>query len=107
MLKVGSKIIALLLLVTLLAGFAVSESDSRKLKTKVDPVYPELARRSHIAGTVRIQVLIAANGEVRNTKVLGGNPVLVQSAEQAVRKWRYEPGPETTLIVEFHFQDSN
>ncbi len=107
MLKVGSQIMAVLLATTLLGGFVTAENDARKLKSKVDPVYPELARRSHIAGTVRIEVVIAANGQVLNTKALGGNPVLVQSAEQAVRKWRYEPGPETTLIVEFHFQDSN
>ncbi len=88
----------------LLCGTAVwADGDTRKLKTRVDPTYPELAQRMNLSGTVRIEVVIAPNGTVKNTRALGGHPLLIQSATEAVRKWRYEPGPESTTVVEFHF----
>jgi len=56
---------------------------------------------------VKIQVTIANNGTVKNTKLIGGHPVLANSAMDALKKWRYEPAnEETTGVVEFRF-DSN
>jgi TonB family protein len=76
----------------------------RKLKNKVAPSYPELARRMNISGVVRVQVTVDKNGTVKNTKLVGGHPVLANASLDAVQKWKYEPGPEeTTGIVEFHF----
>jgi TonB family protein len=75
----------------------------RKVVNKVPPVYPELARQMNIGGTVRIEVVIAANGRVKSLKPLGGHPLLIESAMQALRKWRYATGAETTTIVEFKF----
>lgn len=96
---------ALLLSAALLLGTAMAaDSDGRHVKNRVTPVYPDLARRMNIVGTVRIQVVIAANGTVKSTRVLGGHPLLIQSADDAVKKWRYEPGPEATTVVEFHFR---
>ena len=80
-----------------------AESD-RKVKSKVQPIYPELARRMSISGTVKVEIIVAANGSVKSAKVIGGNPVLVNSAVDAVKKWRYETGTEeTTQVVEFRF----
>ena len=88
----------------LLSGSAMlGDSGARKIKSRVDPSYPELARRMNIAGTVRIEVVIAQNGTVKSARALGGHPLLIQSATEAVRKWRYEPGPESTAVIEFHF----
>ena len=53
---------------------------------------------------MKIEVAIAANGSVKSVKPLGGHPLLIQSASEALRKWRFAPGPETTTIVEFHFR---
>ena len=106
MLRIWSRIVVALLVCTLFGGLATAENDVRKVKNRVEPAYPELARQSHIEGTVKIQVVVGPGGEVKTTKPLGGNPVLVQSAETAVRKWRYEPGPEATVVVEFHFHDN-
>jgi TonB family protein len=76
----------------------------RKAKSKVAPVYPELARRMNITGVVKVQITVAANGSVKNTKLVGGHPVLANAALDAVRKWRFETGPqETTGMVEFRF----
>jgi TonB family protein len=71
---------------------------------KVAPVYPDLAKRMHITGVVKLEVVVRANGSVRTTKVVGGNPVLIQSATDAVRKWKFETASEeTTGVVELMF----
>ena len=75
----------------------------RKIKSQVMPVLPEMAKTMSLKGTVRLEVEIGADGLVKSTKALGGHPLLIQSAEAAIRKWRYEPGPATKTIVEFNF----
>jgi TonB family protein len=76
----------------------------RKVVFKVAGVYPELAKRDHIRGVVRLEIVVAANGTVKSTKPLGGAPVLIPSAIDAVRKWRFEAAPrETTEIVQIIF----
>ena len=78
---------------------------NRKPKTKVSPVYPELARRMSITGTVRLAVVVAPNGQVKNTKAIGGHPILVNAAVDAMRQWKFEPAPgESSGVVEFKFQ---
>ena len=77
---------------------------NRKVKSKVTPSYPELARRLNITGVVKVQVTVSANGSVKDAKVMGGHPVLVNAAMDAVKKWRFETASqETTGMVEFHF----
>jgi TonB family protein len=79
----------------------------RKVKTRVAPMYPALARQMNISGTVKVQVTVAANGSVKSTKLVGGHPLLANAAMDAIRKWRFENGPEeTTGIVEFKFDPS-
>ncbi len=78
---------------------------TRKAKSKVAPVYPDLARRMSITGTVKLSVVVAPNGTVKSTKLVGGHPLLVNAAMDAMKKWKFEPGPdESTGIVEFKFQ---
>lgn len=97
-------VMALLLGIALLpTGAPGADGDARKIKVRVEPEYPQLARQMHMTGTVKIEVIVAANGTVKSTRVLGGHPLLVQSAEQAIKRWRYEPGPESTTVVEFRF----
>jgi TonB family protein len=77
----------------------------RRAKTKVQPVYPELARKMNISGTVKVQVVVAANGTVKDAKVVGGHPVLANAALDAVKKWRFEPtAAESTGVVDFKFE---
>jgi periplasmic protein TonB len=75
----------------------------RKAVNKVQPAYPDLARKTNVHGTVKVEVVIAPNGTVKTMHPLGGHPLLIQSALEALKKWRYEPGPETKTIVEFRF----
>jgi TonB family protein len=59
----------------------------------------------NITGTVKVQVVVAANGTVKDAKVVGGHPVLANAALDAVRKWRFEPtSAESTGVVDFKFE---
>ena len=75
-------------------AFAAAQQDSsettRKVTNRVVPTYPELARSMNVRGSVRLDVLVAPNGTVKSVKVIGGHPVLVQAAERAVYKWKWE-----------------
>ena len=92
----------------LILGAFVHADDTaaRKVKLKVSPQYPELARRMNVTGAVRLEILVGANGQVKSVKPLGGHPLLIDAAESAVKQWRYEPGPEETAIVEIRFNPS-
>ncbi|MGZ4730870.1 MAG: energy transducer TonB [Terriglobales bacterium] len=82
-----------------------TEELSRKAKTKVAPIYPDVARRMNVSGTVRLSVVVAPNGTVKSSKVIGGHPVLVNAAMDAMKQWKFEPAPtESSGIVEFKFQ---
>ena len=87
--------------------WAQHSSDSeteRKVVTRVAPSYPELAKRMHIEGSVKIEAMVRPNGSVRTTRVIGGNPVLVEAGSIAVSKWKFEPAPnETAEIIQLTF----
>ena len=98
----------LLLLLTISMVPAAAQSDesaeTRKLVSKVAPDYPQLARKLRLSGTVKFEVLVATNGAVKSVRVKGGNPVLVESAENALREWRWEKSErDSTEVVEIKF----
>ncbi len=77
----------------------------RRAKIKVQPVYPDLARKMNITGTVKVSVVVAPNGTVKDAKVVGGHPVLATAALEAIRKWRFEPAAiESSGVVDFKFE---
>ncbi|MGA8618741.1 MAG: energy transducer TonB [Candidatus Sulfotelmatobacter sp.] len=77
----------------------------RRAKSKVQPVYPDLARKMNLSGTVKVELVVAANGTVKDAKVVGGHPVLATAALDAVKKWRFEPASvETSGVVDFKFE---
>jgi TonB family protein len=104
---------ALLAVVAVVAGtgsLGVQAQDSenevvRRAKSRVQPTYPELARKMNITGTVKVQVVVAPNGTVKDAKIVGGHPVLANAALEAVKKWRFEPAAgESTGVVDFKFE---
>ena len=109
--KTGKKLMQIAQAGLLLAGLTfgqastlTAQSDERKVKTQVKPVFPDLARKMRLSGRVRIEVTISPEGAVKNTRVLGGHPVLVESAQSAVKGWKFEPASgETTQVVDFVF----
>ena len=82
-----------------------NEEMVRRAKTKVQPTYPELAHKMNISGTVKIEVTVAPNGTVKEARVVGGHPVLAQSALDAAKRWRFEPAAsESTGVIDFKFE---
>jgi TonB family protein len=83
---------------------SASASSDRKVANRVAPVYPELAKKMHIHGAVRVEAIVRPNGSVKSTRVLGGNPVLVEAAADAVAKWKFVASQgETTEVVQLIF----
>ncbi len=83
--------IAVLSLTGLVTAQSASSGADRKVATRVAPIYPELAKKMHIRGIVKVEAIVRPNGTVKSTRVLGGNPVLVDAALDAVGKWKFEP----------------
>ncbi len=82
-----------------------NEEFLRRAKNKVQPAYPELARKMSISGIVKIEVVVLPNGTVKDARVVGGHPVLAMAALDAAKKWRFEPGPaESTGVIDFKFE---
>src|ERR1700680_1718193 len=89
------------------AQMGTTDESKRKIKSKVAPVYPELAKRMNVGGKVKIEVVITPEGRVKSTRVVGGHPLLVQACQAAVKEWKFVPASEeTTLVVEFSFTGS-
>ena len=84
---------------------AQSASESgRQIVRKIIPVYPEFARRMSVAGTVKMYAIVAPDGKVKSVETVGGNPVFLQAAKDAITQWKYAPAPsETKEPVELHF----
>ena len=109
--RIAAAVLAVVTMVAALtsthAGAQTPQSDeiNRRAKTKVQPFYPELARKMNIAGIVKIEVTVSPNGTVKEARVVGGHPVLANSALDAAKKWRFEPAPaESTGVIEFKFE---
>lgn len=58
---------------------------------KVEPVYPSAAVEAHVQGKVLIDAVTDINGNVVETAVVSGNPLLTEAAVEAVKKWKYKP----------------
>ena len=86
-----------------------STIEAAKLISRVQPIYPPLAIQARIQGNVVLHAIIGKEGAVRELQVLSGHPLLVNSALDAVRQWRYSPTllngqaveVETTITVTF------
>jgi hypothetical protein len=79
----------------------------RKVFSRVDITYPKLAQQMRLRGTVKVSATVAPTGKVVKTELIGGSPVFVPYALNAVSLLKWEPGPkETTEIVEIDFVPS-
>ena len=82
-----------------------NEEFVRRAKNKVQPSYPELARKMNIVGTVKVEVVVSPSGTVKDARVVGGHPVLASVALDAAKKWRFEAASaETTGVINFKFE---
>jgi len=62
-----------------------------KMIRQVQPVYPEIAKKANVSGTVLLHVIVAKDGTVQQIQYISGPPLLMRSSMEAVRQWRYEP----------------
>jgi TonB family protein len=66
-------------------------SSKPKLIVRVPPVYPSLAGQAHVAGVVRVEAIVGADGKVKKAMAISGPPLLRQAAVEAVMRWVYRP----------------
>ena len=90
-----------------LAGLAQEQSASdggRKIVRRVEPRYPEVARRMNVIGTVKVFAVVAADGTVKAVEPVGGSPLLVEVSTVAIKAWKYAPAAaESKELIELHF----
>lgn len=98
-------------LLALVCGLSLVVSTSaygehRAAEHKVQPVYPAAARMLHIQGVIKVDATVNADGVVTKVAAEGGNKLLAQAAEDAVKKWKFAPGAaETVEEVDVVFKD--
>lgn len=80
----------------------------RKVLARIEPEYPADLKAAGIGGYVHLSVTISPNGTVVSSQVLGGNPILAESAAKAIAKWKFSPAATTTSAeIWFHFGQSS
>ena len=91
----------------LVGGMRAQNSETpgeRKIVQKKAPEYPEIARRMHLTGTAKVVATVTPEGKVKKVEPVGGSPVLLQSAIEAVSAWRFAPAnAETRETIELRF----
>jgi TonB family protein len=73
-------------------------ADERVVKTRVAPVYPEIAKRMRISGAVKMEATVDADGSVKDVKTVSGNHMLAVAAEDAVRHWKFVTGSGNSIV---------
>jgi len=109
-LSMGRPSILLFLVLLSVATGSASAQDSdtsqqtRDVERRVAVVYPDLAKRTNIHGVVKLRATIAPDGSVKSIESVGGNPLLIKAAQEAVTKWKYAPAlHETRELIELRF----
>ena len=86
------------------AGTSLHAQEDRKALKNPTPAYPEVARKFSVSGVVKVQVLIAPDGQIKDVKVIGGHPLLVSAVQETLKNWKYAPASnETTATLVFNF----
>ena len=89
---------------TAAAQSAQTPAETRRVVRRASPVYPEIAKRMNLSGTVRVQATVLPDGTVKSVQPVGGSPVLLQAAEEAVNKWKFAAaGAESKELIEMKF----
>jgi len=95
---------SLIVLASVVAVPARAAGD-REVRSRVAPVYPELAKRMKITGSVKVEAKVNPDGNVLEAKAISGNRMLEPAAEDAVKKWKFESGAAaSTEQIEISFQ---
>lgn len=91
-------------LVSVPVGRAQDSNANRKVLLRSAPAYPEIAKKMNLSGTVKLIAVVEPDGKVKTVEAMGGSPVLIQAAKDAIARWKFAPGgTETREVVELHF----
>ena len=86
------------------AGANLHAQENRKALNSPSPTYPEMARQLRLSGVVKVQVVIAPDGQIKDVKIIGGHPLLVSAVQETLKNWKYAPASsETTANLVFNF----
>jgi TonB family protein len=103
-------VLALFLLFSSFSGLAnraqgqqANPDSVRRILRQTSPAYPELAKKMNLGGTVKVIAVVMANGDVKSVEPVGGSPILIKAAQDAVAKWKFAPGAESRESLELHF----
>jgi TonB family protein len=80
------------------AGICYGQDVSRKVIKKVAAQYPSVLRQRGIGGVVKLRVLVAASGTVKDSQVIGGNAILADCAQKAVKQWMFAPAAADSYV---------
>ena len=93
-----------LCLVWLFVHALLAQEPSRKVISRTLPAVPALARKMHLTGKVKLELIIAPGGVVTAARLVGGSPVFEQSALSAVKQWKFERADKETkevIVIDF------
>jgi TonB family protein len=96
--KKSFAILCTLALLLVCLGPAQAQDNMRKLLKKAPVPYPSILKSKGIGGTVRLKVFVKPDGTVRDTEVIGGNPILAESAQKSVMQWKFSPSSSETAM---------
>jgi TonB family protein len=75
-----------------------AQDATRKVLKKAPVAYPSILKSKGIGGVVRLKVFVKPDGTVRDTEVLGGNPILAESAQKSVMQWKFSSASSETAL---------
>jgi TonB family protein len=102
-----NKSVIALLLTLALAGGCFAQETKRPMKVASKPVFPELAKRMNVAGSVKVECVVSPNGTVKSAKALGGHPLLIDAALNAAKTTKFEPSAEETKeLITYNFNNN-
>lgn len=97
------RVTALICAIALTVAISFAQQ-GRKAVSNPTPEYPDVAKKMNLTGVVKIEVTIGADGEIKSTNVIGGHPILVDSVQRTLKRWKYAPSSsETKALLEFKF----
>jgi membrane protein involved in colicin uptake len=81
--------------------FLAQEQPEAKRKV-ANRVVPHI--QMQIRGTVKVEAVVAPNGKVKFTQVVGGSPLLAKAAVDTIERWKWVPvAEETKELIELDF----
>jgi periplasmic protein TonB len=96
-------------LILAVAGIAIADTEKRlsaseslaAALSKPQPDYPAMAKQLRLEGSVNLNAFVTEEGTVDHVEPVSGNPILVRSAEDALKRWKFSKQTEDGKPVKF------